>query len=45
VNTPEIAQAQVEQITRGHIGVDCCPVAGVPRPSQEQVMTESENLT
>jgi len=25
--------------------VDCCPVAGVPRPSQEQVMTESENLT
>ena len=45
MNTPEIAQAQVEKITRGHIGVDCCPVAGVPRPSQEQVMTESENLT
>ena len=27
------------------IGVNCCPVAGVPTPSQEQVMMETENLT
>jgi amidase len=45
VNNPELAQAQVEKITRGHIGVNCCPVPGVPLPSQEQVMMESENLT
>ena len=45
VNNPELAQAQVEKITRGHIGVNCCPVAGVPTPSQEQVMMETENLT
>lgn len=32
VNTPEIAQAQVERITRSSIGVACCPVAGVPNP-------------
>ena len=43
VNTPEIAQAQVEKITRDHIGVACCPVAGVPNPSDMLEMTQ-ENL-
>ena len=25
---------QVEQITRPTIGVECCPVAGIPTPSE-----------
>ena len=44
VNTPEIAQAQAEAITREHIGVACCPVAGVPNPSMLQAMTLEENM-
>ena len=49
VNSPELAQQQVHAITRGTIGVECCHVAGVPTPSQtqvmtEQVMTEGEDL-
>jgi len=34
VNNPELAQKQVEALTREHAGVECCPVAGVPLPSQ-----------
>ena len=45
VNNPELAQANVEQMTRSHIGVNCCPVPGVPTPSMEQTMTEADNLT
>ena len=44
VNSPELAQQQVHAITRGTIGVECCPVAGVPTPSQTQVMTGGEDL-
>jgi hypothetical protein len=44
---PELAQRDVEAITRGHVGVECCPVAGVPLASQTQTMTltDGENLT
>lgn len=49
VNTPELAQREVEAITRDHVGVECCPVAGVPLASQEHIMTmtmtDGENLT
>ena len=37
-----------EAITRDQIGVECCPVAGVPLASQAQtmsMMSEGENLT
>ena len=44
VNTPEIAQANVEKITREHIGVSCCPVAGVPNPSMMIGGMEQLNL-
>ena len=45
VNEPLVAQKQVESITRSHIGVACCPVAGVPNPSDMLEMTqEMENL-
>ena len=45
VNDPLVAQKQVESITRSHIGVACCPVAGVPNPSDMLEMTqEMENL-
>ncbi|KAG8469960.1 hypothetical protein KFE25_006415 [Diacronema lutheri] len=30
VNTPLLAQRQVEAITREHVGVETCPVSGVP---------------
>ena len=36
VNTPLKAQAQVESITRSHIGVPCCPVAGIPLPDERE---------
>jgi len=45
VNTPEIAQAQVESITRSHIGVACCPVAGVPNPDQLLEQTRELDIT
>mmetsp|Transcript_3365 Transcript_3365/g.11149 ORF Transcript_3365/g.11149 Transcript_3365/m.11149 type:complete len:359 (-) Transcript_3365:417-1493(-) len=35
VNNPEQAQRQVETITREHIGVTACPVAGIPNPGEE----------
>mmetsp|Transcript_8050 Transcript_8050/g.26552 ORF Transcript_8050/g.26552 Transcript_8050/m.26552 type:complete len:304 (-) Transcript_8050:635-1546(-) len=34
VENPLLAQAQVEEITRPTIGVECCPVAGIPKPSE-----------
>ena len=45
VNTPELAQAQVEKLTRSHIGVACCPVNGVPNPSMLVEQTQELNLT
>ena len=45
VNTPELAQAQAESLTRAHIGVACCPVAGVPNPSMLIEQTQELNLT
>ena len=45
VNTPELAQAQAESLTRSHIGVACCPVAGVPNPSMLIEQTQELNLT
>ena len=45
VNEPLKAQQRVEEITRAHIGVACCPVAGVPNPSQMLEQTqEHESL-
>ena len=41
VNNPLQAQANVEKFTRSTIGVECCPVAGVPQPSQAQEMEET----
>lgn len=34
VENPLLAQQQVEAITRPTIGVECCPVAGVPKPEE-----------
>mmetsp|Transcript_18616 Transcript_18616/g.59536 ORF Transcript_18616/g.59536 Transcript_18616/m.59536 type:complete len:356 (+) Transcript_18616:152-1219(+) len=34
VEKPLLAQQQVEAITRPTIGVECCPVAGVPKPEE-----------
>jgi len=39
VTNPELAQAQVEKITRSHIGVTCCPVPGIPTPDKLQTKT------
>ena len=44
VNTPEIAQMQVESITRAHIGLECCPVAGVPNPGMLIEQTQELDL-
>ena len=44
VNTPELAQKQVEAITRSHVGVACCPVAGVPNPDMLVTQTQELNL-
>jgi hypothetical protein len=35
---------QVESITRSHIGVSCCPVAGVPNPDMLVTQTQELNL-
>ena len=45
VENPAQAQAQVETITRAHIGVACCPVAGVPNPDDLVTQTQELNLT
>ena len=37
-------QEQVEQITRSHIGVACCPVAGVPNPAMLVEQTQEMSL-
>ena len=35
VNNPLLAQKMAELVTRRTIGVKCCPVAGIPEPSEE----------
>ena len=35
VTNPLLAQEMVEKITRKTIGVSCCPVPGIPQPSEE----------
>jgi amidase len=45
VNEPEKAQAMAEKITRKTIGVGCCPVAGIPEPSEELEEEDIAELT
>jgi amidase len=44
VTNPQAAQASVEKITRPTIGVACCPVPGIPQPSDAQAMMEEESM-
>ena len=47
VNSPELAQKQVESITREHIGLECCPVPGVPHPGmmmEQMTLKEPDDL-
>ena len=44
VNTPLKAQEQVEAITRSHIGVPCCPVAGIPLPDERELLMQTQEL-
>lgn len=36
VNNPKLAQEMAEKVTRKTIGVSCCPVAGIPQPTEEE---------
>lgn len=36
VNDPLEAQRMSERVTRSTIGVGCCPVAGIPKPAEEE---------
>jgi hypothetical protein len=36
VTNPKLAQEMAENVTRKTIGVKCCPVAGIPPPSEEE---------
>jgi amidase len=49
VNNPKLAQEMAEKVTRKTIGVACCPVAGIPAPSNEEdellELTNELNLT
>lgn len=36
VTNPKLAQEMAEKVTRKTIGVKCCPVAGIPPPSEEE---------
>jgi amidase len=40
VNDPLKAQAMAEKVTRRTIGVRCCPVAGIPEPSEDHEQEE-----
>ena len=45
VNTPLKAQEQVETITRSHIGVPCCPVAGIPLPEERELLQQTQEFS
>ena len=45
VNEPLVAQKMAERVTRSTIGVGCCPVAGIPKPEDETIEAELEELT
>ena len=45
VNEPEKAQAMAEKVTRSTIGVRCCPVAGIPEPSEEELEEDLAEMT
>ena len=36
VTNPKLAQEMAEKVTRKTIGVRCCPVPGIPPPSEEE---------
>jgi amidase len=38
VNDPKMAQLKVQELTRKTIGVQCCPVAGIPKPGEVEQM-------
>ena len=39
------AQEQVESITRSHIGVPCCPVAGIPLPEERELLQQTQEFS
>lgn len=45
VNEPLVAQRMAESVTRSTIGVGCCPVAGIPKPEDQTIQAELEELT
>ena len=44
IKEPLKAQKMVENITRNTIGVSCCPVPGIPQPTEEEMLEQQQEL-
>jgi amidase len=44
IKEPLKAQKMVENITRNTIGVSCCPVPGIPQPTEEELLEQQQEL-